>query len=175
MNRALCVGGTLFALGLGGFTFRATAFCAGLAFTLSLGLPFSLSVLSLFFSAFTLFALGLRLSLLFNPLPFSPLPAFTLFMRARYALIFFPLPFLLGALLPCALSLLAFQFRLRSPQAFLLFALSLLAFMFRLRLPAAFCAGAFLARGARTSGLGLWIAFLTGATEVVLLALIRVS
>ena len=135
MNCALCVGGARFALGLRGFTFRATAFRAGLAFTLGLGLPFLLSALSLFFSAFTLFALGLRLLLLLNPLSFSPRPAFTLFMRARYALIFFSLPFLLGALLHCALSLLALPFRLR--------------------LPAAFCAGAFLARIARPSSLGL--------------------
>ena len=96
------------------------------------------------------FALGLRLLLLLNPSSLSPLPAFTLFMRARYALIFFPLPFLLGALLPFTLGLLAFQFRLRSSQTFLLFALSLLAFTFGLRLPAAF-----LACIARPSSLGL--------------------
>ena len=155
MNRALCVGGARIALGLGGFTFRATAFRVGLAFTRGLGLPFLLSALALFFSAFTRIALGLGLPLLFRPLPFSASAAFTLFMRARYALVFFPLPFLFGALLSCALSLLAFQFRLRSPKAFLLFALSLLAFMFRLSLPAAFCAGAFIARIARASSLGL--------------------
>ena len=118
-------------------------------------MPLSLSALLFLLSVFTLFGLGLRLLLLLNPLPFSASAAFTLFMRARYALIFFPLPFLLGALLSFALSLLAFQFRLRSSQAFLLFALILLAFTFGLRLAAAFCAGAFIARIARPSSLGL--------------------
>ena len=82
MNRALCVGGARFTRGLGGFTFRAAAFCAGLACTRGLGLPLLLSALPLLLSAFTLFARGLGLPLLLRPLPLIPSLAFTLFMLA---------------------------------------------------------------------------------------------
>ena len=82
MNRALCVGGARFRLGLGGFMFLAAAFCAGLAFTRGLGLPLTLSALSLLLSAFTLFARGLGLPLLLSALPLRPSAAFTLLMLA---------------------------------------------------------------------------------------------
>ena len=84
------MGGTRFTLGLGGFTFRATAFRAFTQFPFCLRLP-------LLFRAFTLFALGLRLPLLLSALPFSLSSAFTL---ARKALSFKTLPFPLSAPMP---------------------------------------------------------------------------